>query len=137
MVAVVFDGRKNANKKELELKKRVEQLRVRGVVPKLVWISIGDVEQNELYGRVKRRVAERLGIGFEKKEYKNSEFSIQNSEWLLKKIIGDIMELNKDPLVHGVMVQLPIKLPVISYQLQVEKNIKDRIQNSELLMRIF
>ena len=40
-------------------------------------------------------------------------------------MIKKIKEANEDPQVHGVMVQLPVQLSVVSYQLSVKKTKND------------
>ena len=42
MSAYIFDGRRFAKEKELELKDKVTKLEARGVIPKLVAILVGD-----------------------------------------------------------------------------------------------
>lgn len=134
---MVFDGRQYAEKKEEQLRGRVERLRKQGVVPKLVWVCVGEAEQNLLYGRVKRKAAERLGIEFEEKVFADKEIgkdevpqqveisqnfkstrddkayivslSALSNEKRIGEVVKKIKEENEDPGVHGVMVQLPIQ----------------------------
>jgi methylenetetrahydrofolate dehydrogenase (NADP+)/methenyltetrahydrofolate cyclohydrolase len=105
MVAIVFDGRRWAEEKKVELKARVEALVKRGIRPKLVWIQAGDDEASELYGRLKGKAAAEIGILFEEYQIAN----IKNQKYI-SKIKNKIIKANSDPVVHGVMVQLPIKL---------------------------
>lgn len=96
----IFDGRKFAAIREADLLKRVEALKLEGVIPRLVWISVGHSGENELYGRVKATAAERVGISFEKRVFNEGD------------IVGDaidcISRLNEDDEVNGIMVQLPM-----------------------------
>ncbi len=99
-MAVLFDGKSFASKKEKEVKKKIERLRELGVVPKLASILIGDNPASKLYVGLKKKAAERVG----------AELDIYFLPEKTK--VGEIMQLidslNTDETVNGIMIQLPL-----------------------------
>lgn len=110
---ILFDGKKIAFKKEEKLKLKVGELLKKGIVPKLVSIMIGENPESEVYLRLKGEAAERVGIKLEVVRF--------SEEVKSKKVIKYIEKLNKDPKVHGIMIQMPLpeKSSVASYQSSV------------------
>jgi len=96
MTAIIFDGKSFAQKKEERLMRDLGEM---GKIPKLVAILIGDNPESELYVKLKRKVAERLGIGFEIKKF-SGESPVE--------IASFIEEKNNDPEVSGIIVELPL-----------------------------
>lgn len=101
MSAKIIDGRGIAVKMAEELNVRVEALKVRGVVPKLVWMRVGSNGANRLYGKIKGEKAKELGLDFEAMEFEEFDVAV-----IRKRILG----LNGDPNVHGIMLQLPVEV---------------------------
>ncbi len=99
-MAIVFDGREFAKKKEVELLEKVELLRKKGITPKLFSIVVGDVDGAMKYQEMKKKAGERVGIEVEIKIFKENA-----SE---KEIEKEIERLNASLNVHGVMIQLPL-----------------------------
>lgn len=90
-MAIVFDGRAFAAKKEERLKNVVLGLKSKGITPRLASVLVGDDPASNLYVSLKKKVAQRVGIELE--------------------VIGfasEIERLNKDESVHGIMVQMPL-----------------------------
>lgn len=90
----ILDGKLVSNKIEEELKKKIkDQL-------KLVIIKASDSKESDkyIYQKVKKCID--LGIEVELKEYKED---VTN-----EKIIKDIEKFNKDKLVNGIIVELPL-----------------------------
>ncbi len=106
---IKFDGKAFAKKKEEELKKKVEGLKSRGLNPKLVSILVGKNPGSALYTRLKKEAAERVGI----------EFEIRNS-------LDDIERLNKDPKVHGIMIQMPLPENMLDSKFQILNSISPK-----------
>lgn len=94
----IFNGRAIAYRKEEELKSEVDKLKKEGVIPKLVSLLLGDNPAGRQYLKLKAAAAKNIGAKFEIKELKTKT---------PRKIIKIIRKLNKDNLVHGVMIQLP------------------------------
>jgi len=98
-MTIIFDGRKLAEQKKEELTKKISQFKSeKGYSPKLVSILVGDDESSRLYLSLKKKVAERVGIDFELKQ-----FSLQENHQIIK----DFIKLNNDnPQVAGIMMQV-------------------------------
>ena len=96
----IFDGKAFAREKEIELTEEVKKLRIKGIIPKLVSINVGDDPASVLYVGLKKKAAERIGCSLSIISYQSS---VSVSE-----ITNKIRDFNKDPLIHGIMIQLPL-----------------------------
>lgn len=92
----IIDGRSIAQSIRENVRRRILEL---GVAPVLSVISVGENDASEVYLRQKRKAAEHVGIRFERSHYETA-----TTVALLKKI----SELNSDPDVSGILVQLPL-----------------------------
>lgn len=102
-----FDGRKFAQKIENEVREEVLQLKGR---PLIVSVLVGNDAASELYTKLKKQMAERVGIGFE---------VLRLEEGVgVDRIKNEIESLNQRDEVGGIMVQMPI--PGMSRQIQNE-----------------
>jgi len=99
-MAVIFDGKKFASEKLDEIRKEAEELKERGVAPKLVSIFIGDDAGSKLYLSLKQKAATRIGAEVEIKRFPK----ITSSDEAIKLI----RQLNQKEEVHGIMIQLPL-----------------------------
>lgn len=95
-----FDGKIYASEKTETLKMRVKRLKEQGVSPKLMSIIIGDDEGSILYQNLKKKAAENVG----------AELEISKLDKDINKdaVVDLIEEYNKDPKIHGIMIQLPL-----------------------------
>jgi methylenetetrahydrofolate dehydrogenase (NADP+)/methenyltetrahydrofolate cyclohydrolase len=100
MTAKILDGKKLADEILPQLKKRVEKLRLAGVVPKIDVILVGDDEASQIYVRKKLRSSESIGM--------RAELHRFPAEAEKEKIIATIRKLNEDDRVHAILVQLPL-----------------------------
>lgn len=100
MAAVIIDGKEIAKKKRNEITHQVGELRKRGIVPGLAVILVGDNQASRTYVNNKQKTAKELGMHNVLIEYPTS---ISEKELLAK-----IDELNEDPSIHGILVQLPL-----------------------------
>ncbi len=100
MPAKIISGTEVAEEIRTELKKRVEELKKKGVTPKLVMMRVGEDPASVSYVAGKGKASEELGIASDTIVYPENT----KEEVLLSKIA----ELNKDPLVDGILVQLPL-----------------------------
>jgi len=96
----LFNGKKIASEKELELKKDVDRLRKKSIFPKLVSIVVGDERGGRFYQNLKKKAAERVGAVVKIVSLK--------ADTGLKEIVDNIEFYNSDNKVHGVMIQLPL-----------------------------
>ncbi|NOX21231.1 MAG: bifunctional methylenetetrahydrofolate dehydrogenase/methenyltetrahydrofolate cyclohydrolase FolD [Nitrospirae bacterium] len=101
MSAKIIDGKAIAAEIRAELKKEVEEMKEKhGVVPGLVTILVGKNPASVSYVTAKQKTAHELGF-----------YSVQDdqpediSEEDLLKLID---KYNKDPKIHGILVQLPL-----------------------------
>lgn len=95
----ILDGKAFANLKAEKLKEKVKKLKEAGIQPYFCVINIGDNPASKIYVRTKKRRAESLGIMQKIYQLPNDETE--------ENVLALIDRLNADPMVHGVMVQLP------------------------------
>jgi len=100
MTAKIISGTEVAEEIRAELKKQVEELKKKGVTPKLVMIRVGEDPASVSYVSGKSKASEELGIASDTIVYPENT----KEEVLLSKV----EELNKQPLVDGILVQLPL-----------------------------
>jgi methylenetetrahydrofolate dehydrogenase (NADP+)/methenyltetrahydrofolate cyclohydrolase len=72
----------------------------RNIIPSLAVILVGDNDASRLYVKNKQRMANYVGI-----QSKLFELPIHVEQ---KEIINIIEDLNEDPTIHGILVQLPL-----------------------------
>lgn len=99
-MAELIDGRKIAADVRAELGARVEQLRRRGITPQLAVVLVGEDPASESYVRSKGRVAEECGV--QSVVHRQPE---RTDAGTLGRLLDD---LNADPAVHGILLQLPL-----------------------------
>ena len=99
-MAEILDGKALAKKIRKELKVEVENLRKKGIIPKLAVIMVGDNSASQVYVRNKSKACLKAGIEFE-------EFLFEEniSE---EKLLDTIEMLNNDDKVHGILLQSPV-----------------------------
>ena len=101
MTASIIDGRAIAKQVRIEVAGEVEKFKEScGYPPGLAVIIVGDDPASRVYVGSKKRMCENLGIHSE--EYAMPA-SIGQEE-----LIATIKELNENPKIHGILVQLPI-----------------------------
>ncbi|MEO5358299.1 MAG: bifunctional methylenetetrahydrofolate dehydrogenase/methenyltetrahydrofolate cyclohydrolase FolD [Nitrospirae bacterium YQR-1] len=100
MSATIIDGKRVAKEITDALKAEVDGLKAKGVVPGLAVVLVGENPASKKYVASKEKTCETLGI---KSIGKKVSDTITQAELL--KIIDD---LNSDPAVHGILVQLPL-----------------------------
>ncbi|UCD92793.1 MAG: bifunctional methylenetetrahydrofolate dehydrogenase/methenyltetrahydrofolate cyclohydrolase FolD [Methanobacteriota archaeon] len=99
-MAELIRGKEVKAQIEEELKAEVEELRSKGVTPGLKVILVGDDPASHVYVRNKAKACDRLGIKEE-----TTELPEDTPE---EKVLDLIDGFNKDPNVHGILVQLPL-----------------------------
>lgn len=110
-MAIVFDGRAFAAKKEDELKKKVVELKSRGITPHLASILIGSDPASKLYVGLKKKAAEKIGAELD--IYFLPEKSGLDE---VKKLIES---LNHDKNIQGIMIQLPLPGTLQNYKSEI------------------
>ena len=96
----IIDGKLIAQEIKNDLKKRIDKLKGKNIIPGLGIILVGNDPASEIYVRNKIKVCEELGV----KTFL-SRFNETNSE---EEIIEQIKRFNEDKNVHGILVQSPL-----------------------------
>jgi methylenetetrahydrofolate dehydrogenase (NADP+)/methenyltetrahydrofolate cyclohydrolase len=97
MTARVIDGRVMAAQVRAEVKARVERS---GVCPGFVDLLVGDDPASVQYVGMKNRAAESAGmVAFDRR---------LPADATQQQILDALRELNEDPNIHGILVQLPL-----------------------------
>ncbi len=101
MAARIISGTEIAAQIREELKKEVEELKERqGITPGLVTILVGKNPASVSYVTAKQKTAHELGF-----------YSVQDDQpedISEETLLGLIDKYNKDPKIHGILVQLPL-----------------------------
>lgn len=100
MSAINIDGKKIAANKKVEIAQEVQKLKETGVTPGLAVILVGNNQASRTYVTSKQKTCSELGMHSLLIEYPET---VSEEELLAK-----IEELNIDPNIHGILVQLPI-----------------------------
>ena len=96
----IIDGKALAQEIRNDLKLEVQELKEKGINPKLAVIMLGEDKASAVYVRNKSKACNELGIEFE-------EFIKENGT-TQKELIDLIDELNKREDIHGILLQSPI-----------------------------
>jgi methylenetetrahydrofolate dehydrogenase (NADP+) / methenyltetrahydrofolate cyclohydrolase len=120
MAAKIISGAEVAKQIREELKQEVDQLKARtGVVPGLVTILVGENPASVSYVTAKQKTSKELGF-----------FSIQDSQPAdigEEALLALIDKYNRDPKIHGILVQLPLPKHVnetkILYAIDPQKDV--------------
>ncbi|MCR5176138.1 MAG: bifunctional methylenetetrahydrofolate dehydrogenase/methenyltetrahydrofolate cyclohydrolase FolD [Anaerovibrio sp.] len=112
MSARLLEGKFFAEKIRQEAGKRAEKLREEhGITPGLAVIIVGENPASQVYVRNKHKACTELGFyseGIELPETTTRE-----------ELLGEINRLNKDPKIHGILVQLPLPKALQPYESEV------------------
>jgi len=98
---MILDGKQLSQKIKDEILEEVKELEIKyNEVPALAIIMVGTNKASEIYVRNKQRAAKYCGIKAE---------LISFSELVTEaRLLEEIEKLNNNPLVHGIIVQLPL-----------------------------
>jgi len=83
-----------------ELRKKIEDLKSKGVTPGLAVVLVGDDPASQVYVRKKGEMCEELGM--------KSLTVRMPADTTQEQLMAKVDELNKDPSIHGFLVQLPL-----------------------------
>ena len=100
MSARILDGKATAGEVREDVRRRVAELRARGVVPSLAVVLVGEDPASQVYVRNKDKAAQEAG--FAVRTIRLSATTAQSD------LAAEVRRLNADPLVHGILVQLPL-----------------------------
>ena len=99
-MAVIIDGKALAKKIRSNLKVECDELKNKGITPKLAVIMVGDNPASKVYVRNKSRACNEVGIEYQ--EYLLDENTSQED------LLELIKKLNVDKTVNGILLQSPI-----------------------------
>jgi methylenetetrahydrofolate dehydrogenase (NADP+)/methenyltetrahydrofolate cyclohydrolase len=97
---LIIDGKALAKEKRAEIAKQVEALKKKGVTPGLAVVLVGEDPASQIYVRNKHKACEEVGI--------YSRKITLPEETTEEEILKIIDELNNDPEIDGILVQLPL-----------------------------
>jgi methylenetetrahydrofolate dehydrogenase (NADP+)/methenyltetrahydrofolate cyclohydrolase len=100
MSAKIIDGKKISGWIKKMIAKEVDELKQKGIEPTLAIISVGEDYASKIYIRNKQLACKEVGINIV-----INNFPEKAKEEDLLKLISN---LNKDPRIHAVLVQLPL-----------------------------
>ncbi|MBR0386727.1 MAG: bifunctional methylenetetrahydrofolate dehydrogenase/methenyltetrahydrofolate cyclohydrolase FolD [Clostridia bacterium] len=100
MSAVVLDGKQMSASLRAEIAGRVQSLKEKGVTPGLAVILVGNDPASEIYVRNKGNGCREVGM--------YSETVTLPGDTDQAVLEGEIDRLNRDPRIHGILVQLPL-----------------------------
>lgn len=99
-MANIIDGKAVSQRFKDKLKDEVNFLRGRGIKPGLAVVLVGDNPASLIYVKAKTKACEDLGI--------NSFQYTLKKDISQEELLWQISELNNNPTVHGILVQLPL-----------------------------
>ena len=97
---LILDGSEVAAHIKAHLTSRIEKLAIRGVVPCLATLLVGDDPSSATYVRMKANACRRLGI-------QSVRIDLPR-ETTTEQLIEAIKQLNENPEVHGILLQHPV-----------------------------
>jgi methylenetetrahydrofolate dehydrogenase (NADP+)/methenyltetrahydrofolate cyclohydrolase len=100
MSAILLDGQALSARLLAELTGRVQACKTRDVSPCLAVVLVGDDPASKIYVRSKERRAAEVGIA--------TRDSRLPATTTTEELLACIESLNRDPSVHGILVQLPL-----------------------------
>jgi methylenetetrahydrofolate dehydrogenase (NADP+)/methenyltetrahydrofolate cyclohydrolase len=101
MTAALLDGKQLAQTMQAEIAAETAAFsRQHGIRPGLAAVLVGDNPASEIYVRNKRKACEKVGM--------QSWLHDLPSETTREQLLGLVARLNADPVVHGILVQLPL-----------------------------
>ena len=100
MSAQILSGKEMSETLRKEIAERVEKLKARGITPGLAVILVGNDPASEIYVRNKGNGCAETGM--------YSSTLQMPEETTQEELEGAIDELNRDPAIHGILVQLPL-----------------------------
>ncbi len=100
MPAEQIKGMPIANKIRDEIVAEVEEIKSKGVTPKLAVVLVGDDEASVVYARSKEKVGDKLGV--------KVELTVKPAATSEEEVLALINTLNADESVHGILVELPL-----------------------------
>jgi methylenetetrahydrofolate dehydrogenase (NADP+)/methenyltetrahydrofolate cyclohydrolase len=106
MTAQIIDGKAIAQEVRAEWKIRADALKARGITPGLAVIIVGEDPASKVYVANKVKACAELGL--------HSEHIVMPADIPEAALLAKIADLNRDPKIHGILVQLPVPKHIAS-----------------------
>jgi methylenetetrahydrofolate dehydrogenase (NADP+)/methenyltetrahydrofolate cyclohydrolase len=100
VAATILDGKAIAAQIRSEVAERVRALAERGVTPGLAAVLVGDDQASRIYVGAKHKASADVGIRSEQ-----VDLPVYVTE---HELLATLRRLNRDPEIHGILVQLPL-----------------------------
>lgn len=100
MTARIIDGKALSERIREEVAGRVAALKAKGCTPGLAVVLVGDNPASQVYVRNKVAACEKAGLHSVKEQYP--------ADMTEAELLARIDALNRDPAIHGILVQLPL-----------------------------
>ncbi len=117
MTAHLIDGVALSKKLRADVALRADTLRARGITPGLAVILVGENPASQVYVRNKVKACEDNGL--------HSVLERHPATLTQADLLSRVDELNRDPAIHGILVQLPLP-PHIDAQRVIEAISQDK-----------
>ena len=98
--AQIIDGKKVAEELRQDLAEEVAKLAKQGITPGLATVLVGEDPASQVYVRMKEKACAKVGL--------MSRGVRPPADVPQEELIDQIEELNRDPEIHGILVQLPL-----------------------------
>lgn len=96
----IIDGNLIAERIKEDVKKQMEEIKLKGIIPKLVAVQVGENPASKVYVNQQKKNCEKIGINYELKQLPENTSESQ--------IIEFIENLNNDESITGIILQLPL-----------------------------
>jgi len=113
VTARILDGRAISEAIRSEVSERVRALAERGATPGLAAVLVGDDQASRIYVGAKHKACADVGI---RSEQVDLPAYVTEGE-----LLATLRRLNRDPEIHGIIVQLP--MPVGLHELEVQRTV--------------
>lgn len=98
--AQIIDGKKVAEELRQDLAEEVAQLAKQGITPGLAAVLVGEDPASQVYVRMKEKACAKVGL--------MSRGVRAPADVPQEELVAQIDALNRDPEIHGILVQLPL-----------------------------
>ena len=98
--ATIIDGNALSAQLRADVMRRAQALKARGITPGLAVVLVGDNSASQVYVRNKVKACADAGL--------HSVLERYEADMTEAALLARIDALNKDPSIHGILVQLPV-----------------------------
>ncbi len=124
-MAILIDGKSIAADVKAAVKVRCDALKERGVEPALAVILVGEDPASQVYVRNKARACRECGM--------KSHVIRMSAETTQQELLEKIRQINEDPSIHGLLIQLPLPAHLNEAQALAEVNWRKDVDGFHLM----